>query len=1174
MNLFADAIRSIPEMSLLLDAMEHGKKIYALSGAPDAVKPQLIYALGQGNDWKLVLCRDEKTARDMEAEYASFGDSVFFPAKDVLFYQADIRSNALVAGRLSALRSLWEKESLVIFTTMEALLNVVPDPESFMEAVLSLQVGDEVNMSDLRTSLVGLGYEAVTEVEGPGEFCVRGGILDVFPLTEELPYRLEFWGDEIDSIRSFDVESQISIEKVEDLKIFPASEMVYSPEEFEAGFSAIVKESEKLEKEYRDAFKTEEAFRLKSRREELLNMKESETLGQQLEGYATYFSKERHSLLDYLPKDLMVFYDEPARLQENGKALYKEFSESMKNRLEQGYVLPGQKNLLLNPKDIWKSLESRFGLMLSLMELRKGPLPIEAHFYLNISPMVGFHNSFELLLSEMETYKKRKMRMVLISPSRTRARRLAGELLDRGFVSYYSEDWDRELHSGEVLCTVGVLRQGYEIPDSRYVFIAESDIFGTPKKKKKRPKRYETNHIASLGDLTAGDYVVHENHGLGIYQGMEKIEVDHIMKDYIKISYAKGSNLYILATQFDQIGKYTAVGDKKPKLSTLGGTEWTKTKERVRGAVGEVAKELVELYALRQNTSGYVYEPDGDLQREFEETFPYEETEGQLEAIAAVKGDMESTKIMDRLICGDVGYGKTEIAIRAAFKAVCAGKQVVYLVPTTILAQQHYNTFRQRMAAYPITVELMSRFRTPTQNKQTVKGLKAGTVDIVIATHRVLSKDVSYKDLGLLIIDEEQRFGVTHKEKIKQLKTNVDVLSLSATPIPRTLHMSLMGIRDLSVLDEAPMERTPIQTFVFEQNPEMVREAINRELARGGQVYYVMNRIREIADVCAEVQKLVPSAHVSYAHGRMKEEELERIMCDFVEGDIDVLVATTIIEIGLDISNVNTIIIHDADQLGLSSLYQLRGRVGRSNRTAYAFLMYRRNKMLKEVAEKRLAAIREFTDLGSGFKIAMRDLEIRGAGNLLGHAQSGHMEEVGYDLYCKMLKEAVAKEKGEEVKEDFETVVDLKIDAYLPGDYVTDEKNRLSMYRRIAEVETEKDEGDVIEELTDRFGDPPTPVMNLLLISRIRQQAHNVYITEIKQKEGEIRFAFLPTGKIDPGAFLAYVAEKGEEFSFHPEKEAPELLYHYGKNNRVKPQEIPGKVMELLLEMKERLLLP
>ena len=627
-----------------------------------------------------------------------------------------------------------------------------------------------------------------------------------------------------------------------------------------------------------------------------------------------------------------------------------------------------------------------------------------------------------------------------------------------------------------------------------------------------KKKTYEGQKIQNFSDLKVGDYVVHESHGLGVYKGIEKVAVDKVVKDYIKIEYRDGGNLYVLATGLDVIQKYASSdAAKKPKLNKLGTQEWTKTKSRVKAAVNEIAKDLVELYAIRQQKEGFLFSKDTVWQQEFEEMFPFEETGDQLLAIEATKSDMESPRIMDRLICGDVGYGKTEIAIRAAFKAVQDGKQVAYLVPTTILAQQHYNTFLQRMKDFPVRVEMMSRFRTAGEIKKTIEGLKKGLVDIVIGTHRLLSADVVYKDLGLLVIDEEQRFGVRHKEKIKQIKDDVDVLTLTATPIPRTLHMSLVGIRDMSVLEEAPGERQPIQTYVMEYNEEMVREAIVRELSRQGQVYYVYNRVNNIEEITSQVARLVPEANVAFAHGQMKEHELEKIMFQFINAEIDVLVATTIIETGLDISNVNTMIIHDSDAMGLSQLYQLRGRVGRSNRTSYAFLMYKKDKMLKEIAEKRLQAIREFTDLGSGFKIAMKDLEIRGAGNLLGERQHGHMEAVGYDLYCKMLNEAVKTLKGmKKAEEDFDTYVDMDVDAFIPPEYIVNEVQKLEIYKRIASLENEAECDDMRKELKDRFGTVPKSVENLIQISLIRVMAHRRYVTEIKGKMGQITFFMEP----------------------------------------------------------------
>ena len=793
---------------------------------------------------------------------------------------------------------------------------------------------------------------------------------------------------------------------------------------------------------------------------------------------------------------------------------------------------------------------------------------VRSVYSLQVKTVNPYNSSFELLTRDLKKLKRTGYRVILVSGSRTRAKRLAEDLRDYDLSSFYSEEMERQVNPGEIMVTCGYIAEGYEYPMLKFTVISESDIFGKKKKKKKR-KTYEGKKIQEFAELKPGDYVVHENHGLGIYQGIEKVEVDAVTRDYMKISYADGGILYIPATQMDLIQKYAGADAKPPKLNKLGTPQWKKTKGQVKKAVQLIAKDLVKLYATRQQTEGYVYGPDTVWQREFEEMFPFEETEDQLRAIEDTKKDMESTKIMDRLICGDVGYGKTEIAIRAAFKAVQEGKQVVYLVPTTILAQQHYNTFIQRFKDFPVRVDLMSRFRTQAQQKKTVEDLKKGLVDIVIGTHRVLSKDVGYKDLGLLIIDEEQRFGVTHKEKIKKLRENIDVLTLTATPIPRTLHMSLIGIRDMSVLEEAPMDRMPIQTYVMEYNDEMVREAMERELARGGQVYYVYNRVENIADVALHVQKLVPDARVSYAHGQMNEHQLEDIMYDFINGDIDVLVSTTIIETGLDIANANTMIIQDADRFGLSQLYQLRGRVGRSNRMAYAFLLYQRDKMLKEVAEKRLAAIREFTDLGSGFKIAMRDLEIRGAGNLLGESQSGHMAAVGYDLYCKMLNEAVSQLKGEKEEADYATTIDLDIDAFIPESYIKNEYQKLDIYKRIATIETEEEMDDMTEELIDRFGDLPKKVQQLLHIAALKSLAHSAYITAIEQKGKDYKFILYEKANLDPAKIPALLKKYGNNMTFKAEA-VPYFLYQKkGRSGKEKGENVLQMLREIIESIRE-----
>ncbi len=1051
-------LSELGEYEEIRELLVRGKTSAALSGCADSQKLHMIYGLGEGFRRKLIITFNDLRAKELYEDYQFYDRNVMlYPAKDLIFFQADIHGNQLTKERIKVLRRMAEGVPLTVVTTFDALMAPQVSLEDWCKHVISISRQAPVEEHELAGALAGLGYERCDQVEEPGQFSIRGGIVDIFDLTEENPYRVELWGDEVESIRSFDVLSQRSIEKLEAVSIYPATELILSKDELAAGLKKIQKEAKKQAEALRKMMKTEEAHRIEVQTREL-----AETLLElgisynaiNLDSYVRYFYPETASFADcFAGEKACVFLDEPLRIKEHVSAVELEFRESMAHRAEKGYILPGQMDVLFSSASVAAGLENRRVVSLSSMEGKNPLVKAEQKFAVQARSLPSYNNSFEALVKDLKNYKKKGYRILLLSGSRTRAKRLAEDLRDQELNAFYSEDPMREVQPGEVMTAYGRVRKGFEYPLLQFMVIAESDIFGAQKKKRKK-KVYEGQKINNFNDLKVGDYVVHESHGLGVYQGIEKVEVEHVVKDYMKISYRDGGVLYVLATGLDVIQKYaSADGGTKPKLNKLGTQEWARTKSKVRTAVEEIAGDLVQLYAARQNGKGYCYGPDTVWQREFEEMFPFEETEDQMLAIAAAKEDMESEKIMDRLVCGDVGYGKTEIAIRAAFKAVQENKQVVYLVPTTILAQQHYHTFVQRMKDFPVRVDLLSRFRTAAEQKKTIADLKKGMVDIVIGTHRVLSADVEYKDLGLLIIDEEQRFGVAHKEKIKKLKENVDVLTLTATPIPRTLHMSLVGIRDMSVLEEAPEDRLPIQTFVCEYNEEMVREAIVRELAREGQVYYVYNRVNNIADVAAAIGDLVPEANVAFAHGQMKEAELERIMFDFVNGEIDVLVSTTIIETGLDISNVNTIIIHDSDQMGLSQLYQLRGRVGRSNRTAYAFLMYKRDKVLKEVAEKRLEAIREFTELGSGFKIAMRDLEIRGAGSLLGKSQHGHMQAVGYDLYCKMLNEAVKTKKGISVIEDFNTLVDLDVDAYIPPAYIVNEVQKLDIYKRIAGIE-------------------------------------------------------------------------------------------------------------------------
>ena len=1086
MKAFLTPLQGLAEFEQIKEKSKTNKGILQVSGCMESQKSHLMYGLSGIAPYRLILAEDERRAREIYEDYRFYDRKVYsYPAKDLLFFQADIHGNLLIRQRMKVIKALLEEKELTVVTSIDGCMDFLESLEKIKEQLIHYESDSTVDTEQLKNQLVALGYERVGQVEMPGQFSVRGGIVDIYCLTEENPWRIELWGDEIDSIRSFDPESQRSLENLEELTIYPAVEHIGD--------------------------------------------------------------KDMVSFLDYFPEErTIIFLDEPNRLTEKGGAVEEEYRQSRMHREEKGSRnLP--ENWLCSFEQLQKELNKRNCISVCALEPKQAGWKVREKFYLEVKSISAYNNSFELLVKDLHQYKKQGYRIALLSGSRTRAERLAKDLQEEGLAAFYGQDYDREICPGEIMVVYGHAKKGFEYPLIKFAVMTESDIFGQEQKKKKKKKNYSGSRIQDFAELSIGDFVVHEKHGLGIYRGIEKVEVDRIVKDYIKIEYRGGSNLYIPATQLDCLQKYSgADASKAPKLNKLGTQEWNKTKSKVRGAVKNIAKELVELYAVRQEKEGYVCGPDTVWQREFEEMFPYEETEDQLSAIEDAKRDMESTRIMDRLICGDVGYGKTEVALRAAFKEVQESRQVAYLAPTTILAQQIYNTFVQRMKEFPVRVELLCRFRTPAQQKKAIENLKKGQVDVIIGTHRILSKDVQFKNLGLLIVDEEQRFGVTHKEKIKQLKKDVDVLTLTATPIPRTLHMSLIGIRDMSVLEEPPMDRMPIQTYVMEYDEETVREAINRELRRGGQVYYVYNRVTDIADVALRIAKLVPDARVDFAHGQMSERELENVMYSFVNGDIDVLVSTTIIETGLDISNVNTMIIHDSDRYGLSQLYQLRGRIGRSNRTAYAFLMYRKNVMLKETAEKRLAAIREYTDLGSGFKIAMRDLELRGAGNLLGAQQHGHMNAVGYDLYFKMLNEAVKEAKGIHTMEDFETSVDLNVDAYIPDSYISNEFQKLDIYKRIAGIETQQDYDDMLEELLDRFGEPGKAVLNLLAIAKLKAIAHQGYVTEIKQTGKTVRFTLYEKARLNTEGFPALIQKYRRGLQFKNEQEPKFILEPQG----------------------------
>jgi transcription-repair coupling factor (superfamily II helicase) len=1081
----------------------------------------------------LFITYSESRAKEICEDMQCFHQQAFFyPAKDILFYSADVHSKEIQRERFRILERLLLGEPCVLVLSVEALLDKLPERKVFEKFTLRYEVGEVVSLETLLQQLITMGYERSELVEGPGQFSVRGGILDFFSPTMESAVRIEFWDDEIDSIRNMDVFSQRSMDKLESVRIFPARELIYEKKDAEAAANRIQKELETSCKKYQARGMAEEAQRLSEIMGEVLeSLREGRSFGN-IENYTSFFYPNAVSLLDYFPEDTLLFFDEPERIRGHMDVLFEEYSESIKSRIEGGYLLPSQGKMLFDYTDIVKQSQKFSCVLLSTVAQNIGDFQVQDTVHFSVRSTSSYQKKIDLFCEEVSELKKKGYQILIYGGSVARCERMVKELEERDIVAAYVSDLKQTMPKGSIWVVYGRLSKGFVYRDVPFAVFSDRELLGEVSRKPAAKKKKKGTAISSFTDLKIGDYVVHDTHGIGIFRGLEKISVDGIHKDYMKISYANDGALFIPVNQMDVIQKYIGSNAGAPKLNKLGGQEWNRAKTKARSAVKILAEDLVALYAKRAATKGYKYSPDTAWQKEFEDAFPFEETQDQLTAIEEVKKDMESDRIMDRLICGDVGYGKTEVAIRAAFKAVQDGKQVAYLVPTTILSQQHYHTFVQRMADYPVRIVQLSRFATPKQQKIALQELKEGIADIVIGTHRILSKDVTFKNLGLVIVDEEQRFGVSHKEKLKSLKENLDVLTLTATPIPRTLHMSLAGIRDMSILEEPPQERRPIQTYVMESNPEFIREAIQRELNRGGQVYYLHNRVDSIAEEAIRVQNLVPGARVAYAHGQMTERQLETIMEDFIEGEIDVLVCTTIIETGLDISNVNTIIIQDADRMGLSQLYQLRGRVGRSNRNAYAYLMYRRNKVLQETAEKRLQTIREFTEFGSGFKIAMRDLEIRGAGNLLGAEQHGHMEAVGYDMYCRLLEEEVKHLQGVEAPEQFETLIDMNVDAYIPDFYIPNQEQRMEIYKKIAAVVSIEDYYEIQEEIEDRYGNLPKSVQTLLEVVMLKAEAHAMDILSIVQKQNNIMVTFKHDAHIDPTALTKLITKEKDRYLF------------------------------------------
>ena len=1070
-----------------------------ISGVSESAEGQLIYELSEKDQKSaLVICYSDLEAMSLYRDISFFSkDAVLFPSKEYVFYDIDAKDRENEQIRLNALYKS-QSEKTIIVTSIDAVMKYTANYEDYKNNRLYFEVGKNFNLEKISEQLVAMGYSNDSAVEGKGQFSMRGGILDVFSPNMENPVRIEFFGDEVDSLRSFDADTQRSIENIDFAEVVACKECILDNDKKQKLILAI--EAEIKRQNRKKEINQDALSQLES---DLEKIREGVAFPA-IDKYVGKIYDEFPTILDFC-ENMTVFIIDAKRISERAKNAEWEMGETVFAMLESGIISDKKGKYMLSFGEVKEKLKPLKTVVLNAFLNSKSDFEYKFICDFTTKTAVSFHGKIDYLAEDLKSWNDNGFTVLIFAQSESNAKNLNGVLGERGFLCEYAKDG--EFIEGKINIIIGMLTKGFEYPEAKIAVVSDREIFDVHQKRRKR-RIENTERIKSYNDLHPGDYVVHQSHGIGIYEGIKKITAFSVTKDYLQISYRGADVLYVPIEQMDVLYKYSGNTEKALTLNKLGGTDWSKTKQRVKKSTEEMAKRLVELYAKREQTGGYAFSRDTVWQREFEDTFKYSETEDQLRSIEEVKEDMEKPRPMDRLLCGDVGFGKTEVALRAAFKAVTDGKQVAYLCPTTILAMQHYNTFLSRMEKFPINIGMLSRFRTPAQQKKILKQLKDGELDIVIGTHKLLQDSVEFKDLGLLIVDEEQRFGVAHKEKLKEIKKNVDVLTMTATPIPRTLHMSMISIRDMSVLTEPPQNRYPVRTYVLEENQRVLIDAIKNELARGGQVFYLHNRVQGIYGVSEWIKREIPEARVSVGHGKMKESELEDIMYSMVNGDTDVLVCTTIIETGLDIPNANTIIIEDADRMGLAQLYQLRGRVGRSNRMAYAYLTYRRDKMLSDTAEKRLRAIKEFTEFGSGFKIAMRDLEIRGAGNVLGPEQSGHMEAVGYDMYCKILKESVDMMQGIAVEEEFTTTVDIALDAYIPDRYIKTSEHRIEIYKKIAQISGDEDRMEIEDELIDRFGDIPRQVRNVIEVAYIKSMAHEKGIFEVNQKGENLALKF------------------------------------------------------------------
>ncbi|CEP47066.1 transcription-repair coupling factor [Paraclostridium sordellii] len=1093
-DIFISPLQNSKEYKDVINNIENNKGTLLINGLVQSQKPNIVYSIF--NDLKKQILYIANT--DLEAKKV-YEDLCFYmkdkvdylSSQDIYFYHLDAKDRNDEARKLKVLLRMISKENTVIVTSVEAGLSKYVPKEVLKKNIFTYKIGDTIDIENISKKLVNLGYERVSKIEGFGQFSIRGGIIDVFSLEYDTPIRIELFDDEIESIRTFDVFTQKSIKKIKKCTITPSREFIY-PENTEESLTRLEKDISKIADD--DVYKSIENIKTK-------------TYFEGVENYIDYmYTDENKSIFTYLKEDAVVFINDVSRLKERCENYINEFKENYKLNLERGLALKQQGNLLYHYSDLEYLAQGKKLILNMLLTKSIKDISVKSIVNFESREIPSFNGKLDILAEELTRLKYNGHKVVLATNTYDRAKKLNKELLNLGIETVLSRKRDVEIYSSQVVIVVGNITSGFQYKSIKFDVITDKEMIGSNKRAKtsKSKKFNKGQKIETFLDLNVGDYVVHENSGVGRYVGIDQLSVNGVKKDYMRVVYQGGDNLYVPIDQMDKIQKFIGADTEKVKLNKLGSSEWSKAKAKVKKEIEDMTKDLVELYAKREKIKGYRFSKDTLWQSEFETLFPYQETDDQIKAIEETKKDMESNKVMDRLICGDVGYGKTEVAIRAIFKACMDQKQVAVLVPTTILAQQHYNTFRSRFENYPIRVEVLSRFKTPKEQKQIIEDARKGLVDVIIGTHRIISKDIDLPNLGLVVIDEEQRFGVKHKESLKKIKSTVDVLTLSATPIPRTLHMSLSGIRDMSVIEEPPQERYPVITYVVEGKESIIQDEIEREIARGGQVFFVYNRVERIDEMASMIQRLVPDAKIAVAHGRMTGKELENIIIGFLNKEYNVLVCTTIIETGMDISNANTMIVYDADKMGLAQLYQLRGRVGRSNRQGYAYFMYEKDKVLSEIAEKRLKAIREFTEFGSGFKIAMRDLEIRGAGNILGPQQHGHMAVIGYDLYVKMLNEAIRKVKGEVVQEEIDVEVDLPVNAYIPDSYIDDEIIKIEMYKKIASIENEGDMNDIKDELADRFSDIPKSVNALISIAYIKTLCKQVGIEKIRMLKDEV----------------------------------------------------------------------